>query len=218
MSLQVSFSFFTDAEKQEFEVLAASRGQTLSQFCRWCAYKYSAQLGNYKRIRKHDQIHILRGERKGKRGDRAIRPLQEKVEGRGFFGSGRPLSTNISLPFSGKAKTCFYCGRPATEREHTVPRAILRAMNDVGIGEIVRGRKLVVPACRECNTLLGSSYQQDLSKRKKYLKTRLREKYKSILQMNGWTELELDEMGFELRSHILAAIQQRRLIEARLAW
>jgi hypothetical protein len=91
-------------------------------------------------------------------------------------------------------------------------------MNDVGIGEMVRGRKLVVPACRECNALLGSSYQQDLSKRKKYLKTRLKEKYKSILQMNGWAELELDEMGFELRSHILAAIQQKRVIEARLSW
>jgi hypothetical protein len=91
-------------------------------------------------------------------------------------------------------------------------------MNDVGIGEIIRGRKLVVPACRECNGLLGSSYQQDLSKRKKYLKTRLRGKYKAILQMKGWTELELDEMDSTLRSHILAAIQQRRVIEARLSW
>lgn len=218
MSLQVSFSFPTDAEKQEFEALAKSKGLTLSQFVRWCLYRYSTQLENCKRIRKHDQIHILRCERKGERGDSTIRPLQEKVEGRGFFGSGRPISTDVSLPFSGKTKACFYCGRPANEREHTVPRAILRAMNDVGIGEIIRGRKLVVPACRECNGLLGSSYQQDLSKRKKYLKTRLRGKYKAILQMKGWTELELDEMDSTLRSHILAAIQQRRVIEARLSW
>ncbi len=40
MSREVQFSFATDEEKQEFETLAKNRGLTLSQFCRWCAYKY----------------------------------------------------------------------------------------------------------------------------------------------------------------------------------
>ncbi len=40
MSREVCFSFSTPEEKQEFAVLAAKRGLTLSQFCRWCVYKY----------------------------------------------------------------------------------------------------------------------------------------------------------------------------------
>jgi hypothetical protein len=40
MNLGVSFSFPTHAEKQEFEKLAKSRGLSLSQFVRWCVYKY----------------------------------------------------------------------------------------------------------------------------------------------------------------------------------
>jgi hypothetical protein len=40
MSREVCFSFSTQEEKQEFTILAARRGLTLSQFCRWCVYKY----------------------------------------------------------------------------------------------------------------------------------------------------------------------------------
>jgi hypothetical protein len=40
MSREVQFSFSTEDEKKELEALARSRGLTLSQFARWCVYKY----------------------------------------------------------------------------------------------------------------------------------------------------------------------------------
>ena len=218
MNREVSFSFDSEDQKDVFRTMARKRGQTLSQFARWCVFKYSQRLENLKRVTKHDQICLVRGKRKRERGHRAIHLQQEKMEGCGFVGSGRSLSINGSLPFSEKAKVCFYCGLPATEREHTIPRTILRTMSDVGIGSIVRGRKLIVSACRECNTLLGSSYQQDLKKRKRFLKTRLRKKYKSLLNTKSWAGEELKEMGPSLQSQILSGLQQKKVIKARLAW
>ena len=46
MGREVRFSFSTDAERQEFEVLARERGLSLSQFVRWCAYKYRMDCSN----------------------------------------------------------------------------------------------------------------------------------------------------------------------------
>jgi 5-methylcytosine-specific restriction endonuclease McrA len=218
MGWGVSFSFSDEAEKDQFEALAESRGLTLSQFARWCVYRYSRQLENCKRSQTNGQVHFFRSERGREKNDRAICSHEEKVEGCGFFGQRRSLSTYVSLPFTGKAKSCFYCGRPATEREHTVPRAILTAMKDIGIGEIVRGKKLIVPACRECNSLLGSTYQQDLAKRKRFLKARLREKYKSLLARREWTEEELEEISPNLRSQIKSDLERKRALEARLSW
>ena len=40
MSRVVSFSFDSENEKAEFGDLAKRRGLTLSQFIRWCVYKY----------------------------------------------------------------------------------------------------------------------------------------------------------------------------------
>jgi len=40
VSRGVQFSFRSDAEKNAFQEIAEKRGQTLSQFVRWCTYKY----------------------------------------------------------------------------------------------------------------------------------------------------------------------------------
>jgi len=37
---EVSFSFKDEEERDRIEALARSRGLSLSQFCRWCVYKY----------------------------------------------------------------------------------------------------------------------------------------------------------------------------------
>lgn len=40
MNRIVQFSFASAEDKGEFEVIAKRRGLTLSQFVRWCVYKY----------------------------------------------------------------------------------------------------------------------------------------------------------------------------------
>jgi len=40
VSREVSFSFDSEDQKDVFRTMARKRGQTLSQFVRWCAFKY----------------------------------------------------------------------------------------------------------------------------------------------------------------------------------
>jgi len=115
-------------------------------------------------------------------------------------------------------ESCYYCGMPATEKEHVIPKAILRAFEDVGIEEIISRRKLLVRACRECNALLGSTYQTTLAERKAFLKAALRDRYRSVLKMKDWTEEKLSELGPTLRTHVESAMRLKRLTEWRLVW
>ena len=115
---------------------------------------------------------------------------------------------------------CYYCGLPGDQIEHVIPRVVLRSLNDFPElkARFTRGRKLIVPACRECNTLLGASLQKTLQERKAYLKERLRRRYKRLLAMPVWEEYELEEMGPHLRQNIEANIKKAELIRERLAW
>lgn len=107
---------------------------------------------------------------------------------------------------------------PASDTEHVVPQAILRAMQDVGIEEILRGRIETVRACRECNHLLGATYQKTLEERKKYLKQRLQERYRAVLAMPDWSVAALDELGPMLRKYVDHGLLLRELIKSRLRW
>ena len=74
---------------------------------------------------------------------------------------------------------CYYCGLPATSKDHAVPRALLRALADDpdALRHIMWNRRETVPCCRECNCLLGASVQNTLEERKAFLKERLRRRY-----------------------------------------
>jgi hypothetical protein len=61
---------------------------------------------------------------------------------------------------------------------------------------------LLIPACSECNGILSSSYIKRLSDRKKYLLKAYRKKYKKLMESPCWTETELNELSYELRSAI----------------
>jgi len=79
-------------------------------------------------------------------------------------------------------------------------------------------RILTVPSCRECNGLAGASYQPTLTERKKYIKDKLRHRYRKIIEMPEWEEAEIEELGRALKTHVLVGIEQRKLILQRLAW
>ena len=112
---------------------------------------------------------------------------------------------------------CYYCGLPATGLDHVVPRAVLKALEDVSI-EISSYRVLVVPCCKECNTLLEASYQDSLLQRKRLLRQRLRRKYRKVLASKIWLTEEILGLDYNLRSHIAECSEKRALVQARLKW
>ncbi|GAG16814.1 unnamed protein product [marine sediment metagenome] len=116
--------------------------------------------------------------------------------------------------------TCYYCGMPASAVDHTIPRIILESLREFKdtLQQMTRGRKLTVPCCGECNSMLGASYQRTLEERKQELKYRLRRKYKKLLAMPYWTDEQIDEFGFHLRDYIEESARQREVVEFRLRW
>jgi len=126
--------------------------------------------------------------------------------------------------------TCYYCGIFASGIDHVIPRAILRSFgisysrgcagdyDPETLRTIVGERTLTVPCCRECNTLLGSSFQKTLGERKAYLKMRLKRRYKKLIKMPNWKEEEILELGPTLRQNVRASLEAKKLILARIRW
>ena len=114
---------------------------------------------------------------------------------------------------------CYYCGLWADTIDHTIPRALLRYQLDpVALKEITGIQRTTVPACLECNMLLGSQVFPTLAERKDWLKARLRRRYHKLLRMPDWSEDELLELGPSLQRHVRAALRQRDLVRKRIAW
>lgn len=125
-------------------------------------------------------------------------------------------------PFSGMDLTvCFYCGAPADSIDHVVPKSLLRDLADDPQAQALltaRGRILEVDCCRQCNSLLGSDYDQTLAERKARLRRRLRRRYARLLDMPDWTDSELGHMGRYLQQYILAHSAQRDWVRERLTY
>lgn len=118
---------------------------------------------------------------------------------------------------------CYYCGLPAGTIDHVVPQSLLDEwlrLGDVENYQLAtgRGRVLTVPACQQCNSILGAKYDPTLLDRKSRLKTRLRQKYRRVLGMPDWTPEQLAALGPRLRQHVEQGLRLRALIRRRIAW
>jgi hypothetical protein len=117
--------------------------------------------------------------------------------------------------------TCYYCGQPASDKEHVIQQSIMKALTGISLDladEITRHRRLIVPACRECNSLLVGTVQFTLAERKMFVKMRLRQKYAKLLSMPNWTEDELSVIGAHLRGYIVRALREKEIVKVRVSW
>lgn len=112
---------------------------------------------------------------------------------------------------------CFYCGDNATTEDHAYPLVALQQI--YGIADLPSARLLiVVPACLECNILLGTRVFSTLFMRKKHIKQRLRQRYKRILAIPPWEPRELARLEPRLQEYVLLGLQQQENLHHRLAW
>lgn len=120
----------------------------------------------------------------------------------------------------GELTVCYYCGNFADSTDHVVPRHLLKRAGAMGmeLGAVMRIRLWEVPACRECNTLIGGAIFKTLPDRCKYVKAKLRARYRRILAMPRWTPEELGELGPELRRYVQTSQRAREAIQARVSW
>lgn len=120
-------------------------------------------------------------------------------------------------------KPCHYCGQPADTEDHVLPQTIAEQVGAVDPTLLAAlhapfGDTRTVPACRECNSLLGPRYDRNLSSRKARLKSILRRRYKGLLTMPEWPLSDLRELEGGLLRFVEARVVQREIVRARIDW
>lgn len=108
------------------------------------------------------------------------------------------------------AQVCTYCGTRSGTRDHLVTR--------VWTGDADRKWVLTVPACAECNSIIGSNACKSIDGRRRVAQNRLRKKYRKHLLFQDLSEEELAEYGPGLQPIMREAAELRRLAEYRLRW
>jgi hypothetical protein len=118
---------------------------------------------------------------------------------------------------------CHYCGLPADTIDHVVPQAMILDARDSGDEALLaavteRRRRMVVPACRECNGLGRSVMDPTLAARTLRIKSRLRMRHRKALAMPDWSDTELMDLSERLRNLVIGAIYERDELRKRIAW
>ena len=102
-------------------------------------------------------------------------------------------------------RICAYCGMPAQDREHVVPKSL-------------RVGSWIVPACKECNNLAGAEPFETFADKRDFIRDRLGQRYARILKAPEWDRSETAELGPGLRPFIRQGELMRRLVRARMDW
>lgn len=133
----------------------------------------------------------------------------------------RRLLRGLNLPM-GRAKViidefaCTYCGMSADTIDHVPPQVARPFLLSQGLH--LKYPFVEVRCCRECNSLLGAQAYWTVADRKRYIKKRLRRRYRDYLRMPEWKDSELQELGRGLHDMVLQSQVMQDLIKKRLGW
>jgi len=93
---------------------------------------------------------------------------------------------------------CVYCGEWATQDEHFPPATYSR-------------NGVILPVCRECNGLAGTTWATDFIERVAHVREKLRHKYRNVLESPEWAQWELSELSYSLRQKVQKWQELRKL-------
>lgn len=110
---------------------------------------------------------------------------------------------------------CTYCGDIATTVDHVVPRVYIGRFEP---SERRRLRLQTVPACHECNSVLGAQVFRSLTERGEYVRAWIAKRYAPALRMPDWSDAELAGMSADFQREIRARLQYRENVKRRVEW
>jgi hypothetical protein len=107
---------------------------------------------------------------------------------------------------------CVYCGLTSICWDHIPPLHFVDRLSET---DRAKFRLRTVPSCRECNSFLGGQILSTIQERRRYVKERIRRKYKSWIEMPEWTIEEVAELSTEdakayIASHARFSVVVRR--------
>jgi hypothetical protein len=98
---------------------------------------------------------------------------------------------------------CVYCGEPATDKEHVIPR-------------FWGGDRYTVPSCRECNQMAGPKLFGSLNERRAFIEGQVKRKYKRLVNSPEWDRDEIKSLDYTLRVAVQASEDARKVVISRL--
>lgn len=101
---------------------------------------------------------------------------------------------------------CYYCGDPATDKEHVIPRSL------------VGNNTPIVWACSECNGIAGARLFETIEEKREYIQGKLRHKYKALFGAVDWSDSEMKGMGYVLATEIKSHRSKQKWITNRINW
>jgi hypothetical protein len=101
---------------------------------------------------------------------------------------------------------CVYCGDPACSKDHVPP--ISRVDDYLSLG-LRREVFIKVPSCLSCNKMLGDSLQDNFLDRVEVLKGKMFVKWCKMIGWVEWDDDELEELGVNLRSHVVVSLDKQ---------
>jgi hypothetical protein len=113
------------------------------------------------------------------------------------------------------AQACFYCGVPADTIDHVPPQSVRPILIQF---ELTKWKFHEVPACHECNCLLGARQPWTVEGRKTAVKELLKRRYRQFIEMPSWDESKLADLGRGMQDFVTESQVFARLIKQRLAW
>ena len=110
---------------------------------------------------------------------------------------------------------CVYCGDRATGLDHFVPVSLASLFAGTEIE--VRGRFLL-PSCGDCNGRASNKIFRTVAAKRRWIQASLRKSYRKLLVSPDWTQAEVEELEWTLRTAVMALQAKKRRVLARLMW
>jgi len=107
---------------------------------------------------------------------------------------------------------CTYCGNPCDNLDHVTP--VLYTHNSRK--NISYSKKVTVPSCGECNSLLGDKMFLTIGDRAAYLSQRYAKRFDKYLKMPIWEQYEINELEGRLRQQIKIDVDRKESIKKRV--
>lgn len=117
---------------------------------------------------------------------------------------------------------CTYCGIGANSLDHVVPISYTSAISRKFSKRCTKGvsysKSKVVPACSECNNLLGNYAFHTIAERADYISSRLARRYEKVLNGAYWTEEDLDTVENNVKDFVIAMSVKKGIVLNRIRW
>lgn len=112
-------------------------------------------------------------------------------------------------------KKCTYCGVYATSNDHFVPYSY-NSSSKKRVKSVQLQKENIYPSCKQCNSIASNKHFCTVKEKREYIQGVLRKKYKKLLKLPDWSQEELKEISYSLRSGIELRMMAKRWIVNRV--